>query len=90
VRWEEDQDVFLMRDENGVERRMAVAATFEAEGRTYALLLDLADPEADGVLCRLEAAGGSFRPVAIEDEEEWRRVESAYERLHFPQTGGRA
>lgn len=88
--WEEEQDVFLMRDENGVERRMAVVDAFAADGRTYAVLLDLADPEADGVVCRMETHGESVRPVAIEDEEEWRRVEAAYERLHVPETGSRA
>ena len=77
----EEEDVFVVADEEGNEREMVIALTFETEGRTYAVLLDRNDLEADGFIFRLEEEGDQAYLVNIEDDDEWQRVSALYERM---------
>ena len=77
----EEEDVFLVADEDGNEREMIIALTFETEGRNYAVLLDRNDLEADGFIFRIEEEGDQAYLVNIEDDGEWQRVSALYERM---------
>jgi uncharacterized protein YrzB (UPF0473 family) len=67
-----------MTDEDGNEHEMVMVCTFEAMERTYAVLLDRNEPEADGVIFRVEEEGDEAYLVHIEDEQEWNRVVAIY------------
>jgi len=75
---EHEDHVFVVTDENGVEHEMMLVYTFETENKAYAVLLDRNDPEADGVIFRIEEENDSAYLVGIEDEEEWDRVAAIY------------
>jgi len=79
---DENEDiVVLMTDDDGNEREMVLAFTFDVEDQVYAVLLDYHDPEAEGVIMRLEEEDGETVLVNILDDEEWERVVSAYNEL---------
>jgi uncharacterized protein YrzB (UPF0473 family) len=75
---EHEEDVFLVADDNGVEREMVMVYTFESNEQMYAVLLDRNDPEADGVIFRVEEQDEEAFLVSIEDDEEWNRVVKVY------------
>ncbi|BBH21162.1 hypothetical protein Back11_25070 [Paenibacillus baekrokdamisoli] len=76
-----EEHVFLVSDEEGVEREMVMVYTFESEEQVYAVLLDRNDPEADGVIFRIEEEDGEAFLVGIEDDAEWERVTRIYEEV---------
>lgn len=79
---EHEEEVFLVTDDNGVEREMVIVYTFESNDNAYAVLLDRNDPEADGVIFfRIEEENDEAYLVSIEDEEEWNRVSQVYEEI---------
>ncbi|MFC5651616.1 DUF1292 domain-containing protein [Paenibacillus solisilvae] len=76
-----EEHVFLVTDEEGKEREMVMVYTFESEEQVYAVLLDRNDPEADGVIFRIEEEDGEAFLVGIEDDAEWDRVTRIYEEV---------
>jgi len=79
---DENEDIVVtMTDEEGNEREMVLAFTFDVEERVYAVLLDYNDPEEEGVIMRLEEENGDTVLVNIDDDEEWDRVVSIYNEL---------
>lgn len=78
---EHEEEVFLVTDEEGVEHEMVIVYTFESQDRAYAVLLDRNDPEADGVIFRIEEENDDAYLVGIEDEEEWNRVANIYNEI---------
>ncbi|MBW7473597.1 DUF1292 domain-containing protein [Paenibacillus oenotherae] len=78
---EHEEHVFLVTDEEGKEREMVMVYTFESEEQVYAVLLDRNDPEADGVIFRIEEENGEAFLVGIEDDAEWDRVTRIYEEI---------
>lgn len=76
---EHEDDIFIVTDEEGKEHEMVMVYTLESLEKTYAVLLDRNDPEADGVIFRIEEEGDDAFLVNIEDEEEWNRVVALYE-----------
>jgi uncharacterized protein YrzB (UPF0473 family) len=78
---EHEDQVFLITDEEGKEREMVMVITFESEDQTYAVLLDRNDPEADGIIFRIEEENEEVFLVGIEDDEEWERVTRIYEEI---------
>ncbi|OUM96480.1 MAG: hypothetical protein A9Z00_13800 [Thermobacillus sp. ZCTH02-B1] len=79
---DDEQDaVFILTDEDGREHEMIMVYTFDAEDSAYAVLLDRNDPEADGVIFRIEEENGEMFLVGIEDDEEWDRVVKVYEEI---------
>jgi len=78
---EAEDPVFLVRDENGTEREMVPACTFECEGNEYVVLIDRNDGEADGLILRLEQNGGEIVLANIEDDGEWDAVVRTYEAM---------
>ncbi|WP_274651791.1 DUF1292 domain-containing protein [Paenibacillus humicola] len=78
---EHEEHVFLVEDEEGKEREMVMVYTFESEEKVYAVLLDRNDPEADGVIFRIEEEGEEAFLVGIEDDAEWDRVTRIYEEI---------
>ncbi len=79
---EESEDIVVtMTDEEGKEREMVLAFTFDVEEQVYAVLLDYHDPEEEGVIMRLEEDDGDTVLVNIEDDAEWERVVTIYNEL---------
>lgn len=78
---EHEEDVFVVTDDEGKEREMVMVYTFESEDQGYAVLLDRNDPEADGVIFRIEEENDEAYLVSIEDDEEWQRVVAIYNEI---------
>lgn len=84
---EHEEQIFLIEDEEGVEREMVLVYTFESEENVYAVLLDRQDPERDGVIFRVEEEDDEAFLVSIEDDAEWNRVSEIYENIAREQNG---
>ncbi|WP_040948512.1 DUF1292 domain-containing protein [Gorillibacterium massiliense] len=78
---EHEEDVFLVTDDEGVEREMVMVYTFESEDKAYAVLLDRNDMEADGIIFRIEEENEEAYLVSIDNDEEWERVVAIYEEI---------
>ena len=78
---EHEEPIFIVTDEDGNEMEMVMVYTFETNDRAYAVLLDRNDPEADGVLFRIEMEDDEAYLVGIEDEEEWNHAVRVYEQI---------
>ncbi|WP_026021187.1 DUF1292 domain-containing protein [Paenibacillus senegalensis] len=76
-----EEDVFLVTDTDGVEHEMVMVYTFEADTNTYAVLLDRNNPDAEGVIFRIEEENDDAYLVSIDNDEEWDRVVSIYNQL---------
>ena len=78
---DDEEQVFVITDEDGTEHEMIMVYTFETDEQVYAVLLDKNDPEADGVIFRIEEEDGTAFLTGIEDEEEWERVAAIYNEI---------
>jgi len=78
---EHGEDIFIVTDENGEEHEMVMVYTFQSQEQAYAVLLDRNDPEADGVIFRIEEEDEDAYLINIEDEEEWERVVTIYNEI---------
>lgn len=78
---EHEEEIFIVTDEEGKEHEMVMVYTFDSRDQAYAVLLDRNEPEADGVIFRIEEEDDEAYLVNIEDEEEWNRAVSTYEKL---------
>lgn len=76
-----EEFVLTLTDEDGNDVEMVLVETFDIGEQVYALLLDRNNPEADGVILRMEEENEEMVLYNIEDEEEWARVEEAYNEL---------
>ncbi|MFK7696145.1 DUF1292 domain-containing protein [Paenibacillus sp. HJGM_3] len=76
-----EEDVFLVTDEDGQEHEMVIVYTFESENKAYAVMIDRNDPEADGMIFRVEEQEDEAYLVNIEDDAEWERVSAIYEQI---------
>jgi uncharacterized protein YrzB (UPF0473 family) len=84
----DEEAVFVVTDEDGVEHEMVLVYTFETGDRAYAVLLDRNDPEDDGVIFRIEEEGDDEILVNIEDDQEWETVMKVYEELAAKENEG--
>jgi uncharacterized protein YrzB (UPF0473 family) len=78
---EHEENVFLVTDAEGIEHEMVMVYTFESNKQAYAVLLDRNEPEADGVIFRVEEEDDEAFLVSIEDDEEWDRVVAIYNEI---------
>lgn len=78
---EHEEFVLTLTDEEGNDVEMVLVETFDVGEQVYALLLERNNPEADGVILRLEEEDEEMVLYNIEDEEEWKRVEEVYNEL---------
>ncbi|TNJ67104.1 DUF1292 domain-containing protein [Paenibacillus hemerocallicola] len=78
---EHEEDVFILTDEDGNEHEMVIVYTFETKEKTYAVLLDRNDPEADSIIFRVDEEGDESFLVNIEDDAEWEHVTAVYEEI---------
>ena len=78
---EHEEFVLTLTDENGKEVEMVLVETFDVGEKLYALLRERGNPEADGVILRMEEEDEEMVLYNIEDEEEWNAVEEAYNEL---------
>lgn len=76
-----EEEIFMITDEEGVEREMVMVYSFESDEKVYAVLLDRNNPESDGVIFRIEQEGEDAYLVNIETDEEWQKVVAAYEEI---------
>jgi uncharacterized protein YrzB (UPF0473 family) len=77
----DEEAVFVVTDEDGIDHEMVLVYTFETGDNAYAVLLDRNDPEDEGVIFRIEEDGEDEVLVNIEDDQEWERVMKVYEEL---------
>ncbi|WP_028561555.1 DUF1292 domain-containing protein [Paenibacillus pinihumi] len=87
---EHDEHVFLVSDDEGVEREMVMVFTFESEEQVYAVLLDRNNPESDGIIFRIEEENEEAFLVGIEDDAEWERVSKIYEEIALQENESQA
>lgn len=78
---EHGEEVFVVTDDDGKEHEMVMVYTFESQEQAYAVLLDRNDPEADGVIFRIEEENDEAFLVNIEDDKEWERVVGIYNEI---------
>jgi uncharacterized protein YrzB (UPF0473 family) len=76
-----DENVFVVTDADGIEHEMVMVYTFESYDQAYAVLLDRNEPEADGVIFRVEEENEEAYLVSIEEDEEWDRVVAIYNEI---------
>jgi uncharacterized protein YrzB (UPF0473 family) len=82
-----EENLFILTDEEGNEHEMVMVYTFESDNRGYAVLLDRNDPEADGMIFRVEEEGDDAYLVNIEDDQEWEKVVAVYNELAANEAG---
>lgn len=78
---EEEEAVFVVADEDGVERELVPVYSFDYNEREYAVLIDRNDPEADGMIFRVEQEGDEVMLANIEDDAEWEAVLEIYNEI---------
>ncbi|WP_334071815.1 MULTISPECIES: DUF1292 domain-containing protein [Paenibacillus] len=78
---EHEEFVLTLTDEHGNDVEMVLVETFDVGDKLYALLLERNNPEADGIILRMEEENEEMVLYNIEDEDEWRKVEEAYNEL---------
>ncbi|MDB5084512.1 MAG: hypothetical protein JWN30_1398 [Bacilli bacterium] len=79
---EEEQEIVVLTDDEGVDHEFLVVDVMEVENRNYAILVPNEDDEGEGVILRIESdEDGEEYLVDIEDDQEWQKVVAAYESL---------
>ncbi|MEC0371837.1 DUF1292 domain-containing protein [Paenibacillus chibensis] len=78
---EHEEFVLTLTDEQGNDVEMVLVETFDVGEKLYALLLERENPEADGIILRVEEENDEMMLYNIEDEQEWNEVEAAYNEL---------
>lgn len=78
---EHEEFVLTLTNEQGEDVEMVLVETFDIGEKLYALLLEKENPEADGIILRMEEEDEEMVLYNIEDEEEWKAVEEAYNNL---------
>lgn len=73
-----DEQTFMIPDEQGNEHEMVLVFTFSSDDQNYAVLLEKDNLEADGVIFRIEQEDEDVYLINIEDDEEWERVVAVY------------
>ncbi|GAB6929691.1 hypothetical protein JCM10914A_36740 [Paenibacillus sp. JCM 10914] len=76
-----EEVVLTLTDEEGKEVEMVFVESFDVGEKQYALLLERGNPEADGVILRMEEENEEVVLYNIEDEAEWNEVEAAYNEM---------
>ncbi|WP_018751621.1 DUF1292 domain-containing protein [Paenibacillus sanguinis] len=78
---EHEEFVLTLTDEQGNDVEMVLVETFDVSEKVYALLLERNNPDADGIILRMEEENEEMVLYNIEDEQEWQQVEEAYNEL---------
>ncbi|MCI3921476.1 DUF1292 domain-containing protein [Paenibacillus sp. TRM 82003] len=78
---EDEEAVYVVADENGVERELVPVYSFDYADREYVVLIDRNDPETDGLILRIEQEGEEVVLANIEDDEEWNAVVEIYNEI---------
>lgn len=71
----------MITDENGVDHEMIMVLSFDLDDNMYAVLLDKNEPEADGLVFRIEEEEEEMYLVSIDDDDEWERVVAVYNEI---------
>ena len=81
----EDDEIIILEDEEGNEHEFLIAETFDVEDGVYAVLVSAGGTSDEGFIFRVEQKEEDGEPyldfVAIEDDEEWKKVEQVYNTL---------
>ncbi|UHA74083.1 DUF1292 domain-containing protein [Paenibacillus sp. 481] len=78
---EHEEFVVTLVDDEGKEVEMVLVETFNVGEQLYALLLERNNPEADGIIVRVDQEDEDMVLNPIEDDEEWEQVQQAYDEL---------
>lgn len=76
-----EPQVLIFEDENGKEIEMILVQTFDVDNKEYAVFVERNNPEEDGLILRFEEEGDEVSLYQIEDEDEWNRVEAAFNKM---------
>lgn len=76
-----EPQVLIFEDENGQEIEMILVQTFDVDNKEYAVFVERNNPEEDGLILRFEEEGDEVSLYQIEDEDEWSRVEAAFNKM---------
>lgn len=78
----EHEEVVILTDEEGNEREFIIVDEMNVENNRYAILVPSNVDEEDGFIMRIEAdENGEEYLIEIEDEGEWNKVVTAYDKL---------
>lgn len=78
---DDEEQTFIITDEEGIDHEMIMIYTFESDDRHYAVLIEKNDPEAEGLIFRIEQENEDVYLVTIDDDQEWERVVTVYNEL---------
>ncbi|WP_211745365.1 DUF1292 domain-containing protein [Paenibacillus sp. Marseille-Q4541] len=76
-----EPQVLIFEDENGQEVEMILVQTFDVDDKEYAVFVERNNPEEDGLILRFEEENDEVSLYQIEDEDEWKRVEAAFNKM---------
>ncbi|SHH16527.1 DUF1292 domain-containing protein [Clostridium grantii] len=75
-----ENEIFTLKDENGVEQEFELVMKFDIEDSEYVILTALDNEEAIALKIVVDESGEEVL-VTVEDEEEFKMVSEAYEAL---------
>ncbi|NDI33551.1 DUF1292 domain-containing protein [Chengkuizengella sediminis] len=78
---QDDEQSFIITDDQGNEYEMSIVYTFSVVDDQYAVLIDNNNPEGDGVIFKLVEEGEENFLEPIESDDEWQRVVAIYEEI---------
>lgn len=78
---DDEEEVYVVVDENGVEQEVVPVTTFDYGDNEYVVLVDRNDPDAEGLIMRIELEDDEVVLENIEDDEEWNAVVEIYNEL---------
>ncbi|NBI29030.1 DUF1292 domain-containing protein [Chengkuizengella marina] len=78
---QDDEQSFIITDDQGNEYEMSIVYTFSVVDDQYAVLIDNNNPEGDGVIFKLVEEDEETFLEPIESDEEWQRVVTIYEEI---------
>jgi uncharacterized protein YrzB (UPF0473 family) len=77
----DDLQTILFNDADGKEVEMMIVYTFTLKDKSYAVLLEKDNIEEDAVIMRVEDGHDDAFLVSVDDDEEWEKVSSAYNKI---------
>ncbi|MBL0388190.1 DUF1292 domain-containing protein [Tumebacillus sp. ITR2] len=75
------EEVVTLTDAEGVEREFIIVEEMNVENDRYAILVPADGEDEDGVIMKIGQDENGEYLVDIEDDEEWKKVVAAYEKL---------
>ena len=78
---DEEEAVYVVTDETGREMELVPICSFDCNDKNYVVMIDRNDPEAEGLILRVEEDGDEMVLANIEDDDEWNAVVDIYNEM---------